>query len=478
MSRILAAVAGAVLLTAGSTGALAQMPADIDPVEVRVANGILSGSRENDVLVFRGVPYAAPPVGELRWRAPQAVADWIGIRAATAHEPPCVQPVDLDTTVANFGGVNGAQSEDCLYLTIHAPQNAKGAPVLVWFHGGAFFLGAGHLGSYDGTANARQGVITVSVNYRLGALANFVHPALDAEAEAAGGARAAEPRGNFALQDSVAALRWIEKNIAAFGGDPENVTIAGQSAGGGIVTNLLALPDAKGLFHKAIVQSGSLLMPDRDPAAARSLAVKALATIGVDRAVEAERLRSISAQTFAASKELRAGFFFTSDPAYKPRSTMSALKDGAEYDVPLLVGSNKGERGFAAARTFASLAGDSGAPAFLYRFDHVPTFRAAEWKDGPIHSAELMFTFDSIDLSSWGGANADAADRALAKQINGCWVAFARMPKEAKVLECSDGFAWEPFGAQGETAIFGSTGPVMADGSTLPDGPPQNEGAS
>lgn len=478
MSRIFAAICGAALLTAGSAGAVfAQMPADIDPVNVDVAGGTLSGSREKGVLVFRGVPYAAPPVGDLRWRAPQPVPDWTGIRAATAHEPPCVQPVDLDTTVANFGGVNGAQSEDCLYLTIHAPQNARGAPVLVWFHGGAFFLGAGHLGSYDGTANARQGVITVSVNYRLGALANFVHPALDAEAEAAGGARAGEPRGNYALQDSVAALRWVERNIAAFGGDPENVTIAGQSAGGGIVTNLLSLPAAKGLFDKAIVQSGSLLMPDRDPAAARDMAMKALATIGVDQAVDAKGLRSISAQTFAASKDLRTGVFFTSDPAYKPRSTIAALKDGSEFDVPLLVGANKGERGFAAARTFASLAGDSGAPAFLYRFDHVPAFRRQEWKDGPIHSAELMFTFDSIDLSSWGGAKADAADRALARQINGCWVAFAKMPKGAAALQCSDGFQWKPVGPAGQTAIFNSSGPVMADGSDLPDGPVPGAGA-
>ena len=478
MSRIKGAVSGAILLVAAAPApGFAQMPAEIDPVRVEIANGALSGSRENDVLVFRGVPYAAPPVGDLRWRAPQPVANWTGVRAATAHEPPCVQPVDVDSTVANFGGVNGAQSEDCLYLTIHAPSGAKGAPVLVWFHGGAFFLGAGHLGSYDGTANAAQGVITVSVNYRLGAMANFLHPALDAEATAAGGARASEPRGNYALQDSVAALRWIEQNIAAFGGDPDNVTVAGQSAGGGIVTNLLSLPSAKGLFDKAIVQSGSLLLPDREPQAARDMAVAALGTIGVDESVDAKGLRSVSAQTFAASEKLRTGVFFTSDAAFKPRTTLAALKDGSEFDVPLLVGSNKGERGFAAARTFAGLAGDSGAPAFLYRFDHTPAFRSAEWADGPIHSAELMFTFDSIDLSSWGGAKADAADRALAKQVNACWVAFARMPKGARSLECGDGFAWQPYGALGETAIFGSSGPTMTSGLDLPDGPPAREGA-
>lgn len=471
MSRYAAITLGVISFAMAPGAGLAQMPPTIDPAVVQIANGTLSGSRENGVLVFRGVPYAAAPVGELRWRAPQPVANWTGVRAASAHDAPCVQPVDLDSTKANFGGVNGAQSEDCLYLTIHAPQAAKGAPVMVWFHGGAFFLGAGHLGSYDGTANARQGVVTVSVNYRLGAMANFVHPALEAEAKAAGAARASEPRGNYALQDSVAALQWVRTNIAAFGGDPSNVTIAGQSAGGGIVTNLLSLPSAKGLFAKAIVQSGSLLMPDRDPASAKDMAVKALATIGVDETVKAKDLRAISAQTFAASTALRSGFFFTSDEGYKPRSTIAALKDGTEFDVPLLVGSNKGERGFAAARTFASLAGDSGAPAFLYRFDHVPAFRASEWKSGPIHSAELMFTFDSIDLSSWGGAKADATDRALAKLMNGCWVAFARMAKGARTFDCANGFAWKPFGKEGETAVFGSTGPAMESGLAMPDGP-------
>lgn len=443
--------------------AFAQMPAKIDSAIVETANGSISGSRESGVLVFRGVPYAAPPTGELRWRAPQPVADWPGVRAASAHEPPCVQPVDLDTTVANFGGVNGAQAEDCLYLTIHAPEGVRNAPVIVWFHGGAFFLGAGHLGSYDGTANARQGVITVGVNYRLGAMANFVHPAL-----AAG--RGDEPQGNYALQDSVAALRWIRDNIPAFGGNPDNVTVAGQSAGGGIVTNLLSLPSAKGLFAKAIVQSGSLLLPDRDPAEASRLAREALETVGVDETIGADGLRSMSAQTFAASEKLRAGFFFTSDPAWKPVATIDALKSGTEFDVPLIVGANAGEGGFKAARTFAQLAGDEGAPAFLYRFEHVPAFRKAEWTKGPIHSAELMFAFDTIDQSSWGGDKADERDRAIAREMNSCWVAFAKMAAGSRQIDCADGFAWMPY-SEGQTARFTSEGPVMADGREYPDGP-------
>ncbi|MCR2833514.1 carboxylesterase family protein [Qipengyuania sp. RS5-5] len=444
-------------------GAQAQMPAEIDQVLAEVENGTLAGSRENGVLVFRGVPYAAAPTGELRWRAPQPVAEWPGVRAASAHEPPCVQPVDTDSTVANFGGVNGAQSEDCLYLTIYAPEGVRDAPVMVWFHGGAFFLGAGHLGSYDGTANARQGVITVGVNYRLGALANFVHPVLEA-------GREGEPQGNYALHDSVAALQWVRDNIAAFGGNPENVTIAGQSAGGGIVTNLLSLPAAEGLFDKAIVQSGSLLLPDRAPVEASRIAREALETIGIGLDASADDLRNISAQTFAASKELRAGFFFTSDPKWKPSSTVAALRAGKEFDVPILVGANQGEGGFAAARTFAELAGDEGAPAFLYRFEHVPAFREAEWTKGPIHSAELMFAFDSIDQSSWGGAKADTDDRAVALQVNSCWVAFAKLVPGSRTIECADGFTWQPY-LKGETARFTTSGPEMADGREYPDGP-------
>lgn len=465
MGRMSAAALALLTCVALTSTGKAQMPKQIEPAIVETNSGTLSGEKQDDVLIFRGVPYAAPPVGELRWRPPAPVAPWSGVRAATAHEPGCTQPVDLDPKVANYGGVQGAQSEDCLYLTIYAPPGAKNAPVIVWYHGGAFFLGAGHLGSYDGTANARHGVITVSVNYRLGALANFLHPSLKAETEG-------EPLGNYALQDSVAALEWVRDNIAAFGGNPENVTIAGQSAGGGLVTGLLAIPAAEGLFDKAIVQSGSLLLPDREPEKAREMAVEALKTIGIAEGASAETLRGISAQTFAASQPLQRGFFFTTDPGFKPVATIDALKAGSEIDVPLLVGSNSGEGGFKAARTFATLAGDEGAPAFLYRFEHVPAFRTKEWTKGPIHSAELMFTFDSIEQSSWGGGNADEVDHAVAERLNSCWVAFAKMATSARDFTCADGFTWKPYAEGGETAAIRTEGLTIIDGRELPNGPP------
>jgi para-nitrobenzyl esterase len=452
----------ACLTVAGA--AYAQMPPKVTPVAVQTRAGTLQGDDQNGVVVFRGVPYAAAPVGDLRWRAPAPVPAWKGVRTAVAYEPPCPQPVMPDFIAANPGGVNGAQSEDCLYLQVYAPKTVKKAPVLVWFHGGGFFLGAGHLPSYEGFANARQGVITVSVNYRLGALANFNHPKLDT---------GSGPHGNYALQDAVASLTWVRDNIAAFGGDPENVTVAGQSAGGGIVTGLLSLPAAKGLYAKAIIQSGALLLPDMSRETSTEKTLAGLKDIGIGADADAETLRRISAQTLVGTPSLMRGTFFVKDPAYKPVSTIEALTAGTEIDVPLLIGSNSGEGGFSAARRFAEMAGDSGAPAWLYRFAHTPAFRAGEWKAGPIHSAELMYTFDTIDQSSWGGKRADATDRSLARAMNGCWVAFVKMAPRSRQLTCAGGFAWKPFGKAGEAAEFRSNGPVAIDARGLPDGPPR-----
>ena len=463
------------LLTAAACGCailcipavLAQMPPAPTPVVVDVEQGSLSGGTSDGVNVFRGIPYAAPPVGPLRWKPPQPVPAWRGIRTATANEPACAQPVDPDPSVPNFGGVQGAQSEDCLYLTLFAPANATRAPVVVWLHGGAYFLGAGSLGSYDGTANARDGVITVAVNYRLGSMANFTHPALAAEGDPEG-------TGNYALMDTVAALEWVRDNIAAFGGDPSNVTVAGQSAGGGLVTGLLSLPAAKGLYYKAVIQSGSLLRPDRDEGEASEAVVKALGDIGLGADSSAEDLRSISAQTLVATPSLMRGFYLTTN-AWNPNATGDALKAGTEQDVPVIVGANAGEGGFDNARTLAAEAGDTGAPAFLYRFDHVPGFRAAEWTNGPIHSAELMFTFDSIDMSSWGGPKADAADRGLADQMQSCWTAFYKMPAGSREIRCADGFVWKPYGADRQVAIFDTDGPAMAPAADMPDGPDETD---
>ncbi|MGH1565188.1 carboxylesterase/lipase family protein [Mumia sp. DW29H23] len=214
---------------------------------VRVDGGAVRGTAHDGVEEFRGVPYAAPPLGALRWRAPRTVAPWHGVRDATTFPPVCPQAPPSP---------NG-QSEDCLYVNVTAPTGSArphGArPVLVWLHGGGYSSGEG--ADYDPTKLAAEGTVVVTINYRLGLLGFLAHPAL---AEHRGGAS-----GNYGLMDQQAALRWVRHNIAQFGGDPRNVTIAGQSAGGLSVLNQLASPGARGLFQRAIVESGSFAPKQR-----------------------------------------------------------------------------------------------------------------------------------------------------------------------------------------------------------------------
>ncbi len=214
-----------------------------EPV-IRTASGMVRGVKEGDVDIFRGIPFAAPPVGEFRWRPPQPVTPWEGVRDAKEFGPSCAQ--------AGFGGGPGAisqgSSEDCLYLNVWKPtgtrQGAK-LPVMVWIHGGAFVGGSGNT---SGNGFATKGVILVSINYRLGRLGHFAFPALSAE-------HPEEPKGSYAFMDQIAALKWVQQNITAFGGDPKNVTIFGFSAGGVSIHSLMTIPSARGLFHKAIGHS-------------------------------------------------------------------------------------------------------------------------------------------------------------------------------------------------------------------------------
>ena len=466
MGRALFAIVSMLAAPAYSQTTAADQPAR---VKATIDSGVLVGEVRDGVHVFRGVPYAKPPVGELRWKAPQQPDKWPGERAAIANEAPCPQPVNSDGSV-NGGGVAGVQSEDCLYLSVHAPANAKNAPVVLWFYGGAAFLGAGHLGSYNGTSNAKSGVVTISINYRLGALANFSHPALS---KAVG---AKEPLGNFALTDAVAALEWIKRNAAAFGGDPGNVTIAGQSAGGVMVMHLLSIPAAKGLYHKAIVQSGALLSGAQTLQEAEQRGTEAVTSLGLPANATAAQLRAVSAQTFVAGEKTRRGLGSPIDNRFRTIATVDALNAGTEIDVPVLVGSNSGEGGFDNARTVAKLAGDSGAGAWLYHFAYVPGFRQNEWSAGAIHSAELMFTFDSIDTSGWAASasgKADAADRAVAKLVNSCWVAFYKMEPKAKSLTCANGVSWPAYTDAGDDAMQFRDTPQLVKSKTIGNGPPR-----
>ncbi len=243
MSRqLIAAYAAAIawVLIGASADGQAQKAADAAAVAPPVANGPIVKVRQGEaqgivadgVAIFKGLPFAAPPVGDLRWRDPQLPAKWSGVRAANAFSSSC------------------AQAEDCLYLNIYEPADAKrGArlPVMVWIHGGAFIFGSGS--AYDGSQFARQGVVVVTVNYRLGRAGWFAHPALTAE-------NPKGPLGNYGLMDQVAALNWVRDNIKEFGGDPKNVTIFGESAGAISVNYLMLAPQARGLFNKALSESG------------------------------------------------------------------------------------------------------------------------------------------------------------------------------------------------------------------------------
>ena len=240
------------LVVASALSVLSAAAAITEPV--RTADGLVSGVAATSpaVRVFKGIPFAAPPVDDLRWRPPQAPAKWDGVRAANAFSANCVQRQANGAAFPPYGGDRSAttMSEDCLYLNVYtaAPSSSAKQPVMVWIHGGAWTSGAGAI--YQGEDLARKGVVVVTVNYRLGLFGFFAHPELTAESPQ-------HSSGNYALLDQIAALKWVQQNIAAFGGDPSRVTIFGESAGSWSVHNLVASPLAKGLFHRAIGESGA-----------------------------------------------------------------------------------------------------------------------------------------------------------------------------------------------------------------------------
>jgi para-nitrobenzyl esterase len=257
---------GALLAATFAAMALAE-PASADPTLVRIESGELRGVEADGVISFKGIPYAAPPVGPLRWRAAQPVTPWPGVLDATAFGPSCMQPDDV------------RKSEDCLTLNVWRPAAAPApVPVMVWIYGGALVHGSTPL--YPADALARQGVIVVSMNYRMGRLGFFAHPALAAEAPG-------EPHGNYGYLDQLAALQWVKRNIASFGGDPDQVTIFGESAGGGSVLAHLVSPMSTGLFQRAILQSPgtpgarAAVIPSSDLPTAEKIALDWTRSLGI-----------------------------------------------------------------------------------------------------------------------------------------------------------------------------------------------------
>ena len=224
------------------------------PAPIKVEGGMVQGTLEEGLTVHRGIPFAAPPVGELRWRAPQPAATWEGVRPADRFAPACVQGMKVPATADRGPGM----SEDCLYLNVWTPARSarERIPVLVWIYGGGFNGGATSVPTYSGEKLAKKGVVLVSIAYRVGLVGFLAHPELSAESPN-------HVSGNYGLLDMIAGLQWIQRNIAAFGGDPRRVTIFGESAGGIAVSMLCASPLAKGLFHGAISQSGGSFGPPR-----------------------------------------------------------------------------------------------------------------------------------------------------------------------------------------------------------------------
>jgi para-nitrobenzyl esterase len=249
--RLCVLAAGGMLLAACATSSRQTVSTQLE-----VETGRLQGAVIDGVMVFKGIPYVAAPVGELRWRPPQPPLSWQGARDATEYAPFCPQ-FDADVLWFDLDEI----SEDCLTLNVWTPAKApdESLPVMVWIHGGGYSNGSGNIARLNSPAFARQGVVLVTINYRLSVFGFMTHPALTAS-------HPEDPVGNYGLQDAVASLEWVKRNIAAFGGDPDNVTIFGESAGAGIVNTLLVVPAAEGLFHRAISESSSVgLAPDPYP---------------------------------------------------------------------------------------------------------------------------------------------------------------------------------------------------------------------
>lgn len=444
--------------------------------------GLLGGSLESSpgVRVFKGIPFAAPPVGALRWQSPQPVPRWEGTRSAAEFGNVCIQPAGPTTGPGarlNIAVLPDSPplSEDCLYLNVWtgAASVAERRPVMVYFFGGAFTEGAGSVPLYDGDALARKGAVVVTMNYRLGPFGFFAHPALSAESPHGAS-------GNYGLMDMLASLRWVQRNIAAFGGDPGNVTVFGQSAGAMAIASLVASPEAKGLMHRAISQSGAWMGLGPAPAMrtraqAEEVGAKAAAEAGITTAAQ---LRALSANDVTA-KFRSAGMIV--DGWVIPEDPSDTFAAGRQNPVDVLVGSNKDEAFFPGARTVqqfeeqarqrwgsladqflalyphatdaqaqASAAQTSndgtfwhmrlyadaqvrrGNKAFLYFFAQNPPAPGGQATFPAAHAAEVPYVFNNVgelplfpDRSDPRLAAASAPDLALAERMSSYWVNFA-----------------------------------------------------
>lgn len=436
----------------------------------RTAAGPLLGTAADGLFIFRGIPYAAPPVGDLRWRPPHPVPPWAEPRSATDFGPAAPQPAKTISLIPPVGHTD----ENCLYLNVWTPGLDGGKrPVMVWIHGGGMVTGAGSLRHYDGAHLARRGAVVVTINYRLGILGFLAHPELSAESPEG-------VSGNYGLLDQIAALRWVRDHIAVFGGDPGNVTIFGESAGAVSVGCLLVSPLAEGLFHRAILQSGTAhairtTLPEGETQGrdlARRFAAPSIADLRARPA--AELLAGCRPAIGPLAKPGDDKFGPHIDGLVLPDSPMRLIARGKFHHVPILIGTNRDEmtlflgagdgprrklgyralvrrmfgphsravlaafpcerdddapRAFrelttvtfftAPARLLARLAATSGAPVYLYHFSRVPP-HAARSGLGATHGLEIPYVFEALSPLF------PHTDRELAEAMAHYWTAFAR----------------------------------------------------
>lgn len=438
----------------------------LSPPLAATRHGVLLGETDGNVHIWRGIPFAAPPLGPLRWRAPQPVTPWAGVRHATAFAPASWQDIDYCRELG--GGDPGRFSEDCLYLNVWSPA-ARSAPlpVMVWLHGGGFTIGAGSLPPYDGRALAQRQVVVVTLNYRLGHLGFFAHPALDRE----DGERVC----NFGLLDQLAALRWVRDNIQHFGGDPQNVTLFGESAGARSVLSLLASPLAAGLFDKAIIQSGYTL-DDTPHVQALRQGEAVAAHLGLPQAT-AEQLRALPADAFwPLDGALKPSPVPVAGDVVLPKPMLDVFYAAQQHPLPLMIGSNSDEASVMAVfgvdlaseiqklrqhrrlglglirLLYPGVKGDEelgrqvcrdmafttlgyvvmqaqqrlNMPCWRYWFDYVAEGERDTYRHGTWHGNEVPYVFDTLTLAEPVKQYANAADRAFAAQVADYWVSFAR----------------------------------------------------
>ncbi len=439
---------------------------------IKTQNGSIQGSTNADksVCIFKGIPFAAPPVGNLRWKAPQPVNNWKGVKQCTEFQASPIQnkPAPFYCWTEEFIAQPEPLSEDCLYLNVWtaAKNKTEKRPVLVWIYGGGLNSGSANCAIYNGEEMAKKGLVFVSINYRVGVMGFMAHPELTKES-------GYNSSGNYGFLDQMAALQWVQKNIAAFGGDPSNVTIAGQSAGSFSVNALIASPLAKGLFHKAIAQSGGLLsrMLSQDLAKSEKQGELFMQKAGANSLADL-RQKSASELQELSNNQAVGRFGVTLDGYVLPTDLMAHFKQGRQNQVPIMTGWVTGDGSFLGnnamsveaykneakstygekADEFLSLfpansddevqtakkkltllgfagmpahllAGFNRQPSYLYQFSHVPVDKPNFPNYGAFHTSEVPFSLHT--LHTWNRPWR-ASDKTVENTMSSYWVNFAK----------------------------------------------------